>query len=204
VAIALEAQKPLRVTLLGLLTGAIYFAGTLYWVVDVVATFGGLGTPVALGVGVLMVASLAIYPALFAWLLGRAIRAYGVSGVWLAPCLWVASEWLRATVGFAFGWGTLGSSQATVLPIVQVASVLGVYGLSWMVALVASAAAAVTMSRRSAHLWAGVAILVLVARAARSLPRDSPSRSASCRAASSSMCARMPPTAPASWRAISS
>jgi apolipoprotein N-acyltransferase len=146
-----------------LLTGAIYFAGTLYWVVNVVATFGGLGMPVAIGVGVLMVASLAIYPALFAWLLARAVRTFGVQALWLAPSLWVVSEWLRGTVGFAFGWGTLGSSQARVLPIVQVVSVVGLYGLSWIVALVGSAAAAVTMSRRRAHMWAGVAVLVALA-----------------------------------------
>jgi apolipoprotein N-acyltransferase len=165
VAIALEPRRS-RALLLGLLTGGVYFAGTLYWVVTVVATFGGLGMPVALGVGVLMVASLAIYPALFAWMAGRSIRAFGVAGVWLAPFLWVAAEWLRASTGFAFGWGTLGSSQARVLPIIQSASVVGLYGVSFIVALVASAAAAVSLSRRPVHLWGAIAVLASLALAA--------------------------------------
>jgi apolipoprotein N-acyltransferase len=109
-----------------------------------------------------MVASLAIYPALFAWLAGRSIRALGVSGVWLTPFLWVATEWLRSTIGFAFAWALLGTSQARVLPLVQSASVVGVYGLSWLVALVGAAAAAVTLSRRRVHHWGAAAVAGLL------------------------------------------
>jgi apolipoprotein N-acyltransferase len=151
---------------LGFLAGAVYFAGTVYWVAGVVATYGGLPTPVALLVEVLMVASQAIFPALFALLAGRAVRVHGVSGVWLAPFCWVATEWLRATIGFAFPWVMLGSSQSRVLPIVQTASVAGVYGLSWMIALVGSAAAAVTLSRDRRHLWGAAGVALLLAAAA--------------------------------------
>ncbi len=147
-----------RTVWLGLIAAAVYFGGTLYWVVIVVDTFGGLGLPAAMVVGVLMVASLAIYPALFGWLAGRALRTLGVAGVWLTPFLWVATEWLRATIGFAFPWVFLGASQARVLPLVQSASVVGVYGLSWIVALVSAAAAAVTLSQRRVHLWGAAAV----------------------------------------------
>jgi apolipoprotein N-acyltransferase len=173
VAIALRHQGPasrdsrrrtaLGAVWLGLIAGAVYFAGTLYWVVTVVGTFGGLSLPVALGVGVLMVASLAIYPAFFAYLTDCAVGRFGVAGVWLTPCCWVASEWLRATVGFAFPWVFLGSSQAEVLPVVQAASVVGVYGLSWLVALVSAAAAAVALSRRRVHLRGAVGVMALLA-----------------------------------------
>src|SRR5438105_4133255 len=44
----------LRIAWLGFLAASIGFAGTLYWVVTVVATFGGLAWPVALLIGVLM------------------------------------------------------------------------------------------------------------------------------------------------------
>ena len=177
-----------RTIWLGLSAGAVYFAGTLYWVVIVVDTFGGLGLPVAIVIGALMVASLAIYPALFAWLAGRSVRALGVPGVWLTPFLWVATEWLRSTIGFAFPWALLGTSQARVLPLVQSASVVGVYGLSWLVALVSAAAAAVTLSRRRVHLWgaaavAGLLVSVVVGRRDASAgQRAAPGRHAvSCR-----------------------
>jgi len=148
---------------LGLVSAGVYFAGTLYWVAIVVGTYGGLGMPLATLVGLLMVASLAIYPALFALLQGHAIRVFGVKGVWLAPFLWVTNEWLRATIGFAFPWVLLGSSQSRVLPIVQAASVVGVYGLSFLLVLVSAAAAAVTLSRRRVHAVAATAVLALVA-----------------------------------------
>ena len=151
-----------RIFWIGFLAASVYFAGTLYWVVTVVSTFGGLGWGVAGAVGLLMVATQAIYPALFAVLLGRAVRRFGVAGVWLAPFLWVATEWLRATTAFAFPWVLLGTSQARVLPLVQAASVAGVYGLSWIVALMGSAAAAVTLSRQRRHAWGAAASIVFL------------------------------------------
>lgn len=145
----------------GLLAGVVYFAGTLYWVVGVMTTYGGLGPWFAVPVGALMAAYLAIYPAVFAVILGRAIRRFGMAGVWLAPCFWVATEWVRGTIGGGFPWVLLGASQATVLPVVQLVSVTGVYGLSGLVALVGTAAAAVSLRRRPAQ-WAGAGMVLLV------------------------------------------
>jgi apolipoprotein N-acyltransferase len=164
VAIGLEARRPpIRVLTLGLITAGIYFSGTLYWVSIVVATFGGLGMPLGILVGILMVASQAIFPAFFALLQGYAFRSFGVKGVWLAPFLWVTNEWLRATLGFAFPWVMLGTSQSRVLPIVQAASVVGVYGLSFLLVLVSAAAAAVTLSRRRPHVVGAAVTLVSIA-----------------------------------------
>ena len=45
--------RPLRALHLGLVTGVIYFVGTLYWTGQVIQTFGGIPTPVAM-VGVVL------------------------------------------------------------------------------------------------------------------------------------------------------
>ena len=74
--------RPLR---LGILTGIVYFGGSLYWVVQVMTTYGGLATPVAALVGILLVVYLALYPGLFALLLAASVRRWGIGGVWLAP-----------------------------------------------------------------------------------------------------------------------
>jgi apolipoprotein N-acyltransferase len=166
VAIALESRsesRRVRLVWLGFLAGSVYFLGTVYWVATVVSTFGGLGWAVGTVIELLMVATQAIYPALFAILMARSIRTFGVNGVWLAPFMWVATEWLRATSGFAFPWVLLGTSQARVLPLVQSASVVGVYGLSWIIVLVAAAAAAVTLSRRRVHLVGAVLVALFLA-----------------------------------------
>jgi apolipoprotein N-acyltransferase len=129
-------------------------------------TYGNFSWPVAVLIGVAMVVYLSIYTGLFAFVLNASVRAFGLTGVWLAPCAWIASEWARVTTGFEFPWVLLGTSQARVLPIVQAASVTGVYGVSGLVALVSTAAAVVALTRRPRHLWAvggvGVALVLVI------------------------------------------
>ncbi len=60
-------------------------------------------------------------------------------------------------------WAPLGSSQATVIPVVQAASVVGVYGLSALVALVGTAAAAVALTRDRAQRGGAIAVALLLA-----------------------------------------
>ena len=112
---------------LGLVAGIAYFAGTLYWLVGTMRTFGGLPVAAAVAVCGLLVLFLALYVALFAWLLARAFRRFGPAAVWLAPFIWVGCEYLRSWIGGGFPWVLLGYSQATMLPIAQVASIGGVY-----------------------------------------------------------------------------
>ena len=150
-----------RVFRRGLVTGLVYFAGTLYWVIPVMDGYGELSFGVAVLVGVLLIVFLSLYPALFAVVTAAGVRRFGVNGLWVAPAVWVSAEWVRSWFASGFGWGTLGSSQATVIPVVQLASVVGVYGLSAFVALVSTAAAIVALGgRRVAPI--GVAVLFVI------------------------------------------
>jgi len=162
------AGRPRRDFLLGLTTGIVYFAGTVYWVTGVMATYGGLNAVVSVFVAVLLVAYLALYPAVFALVLGVGLRRFGAPAIWFAPLIWVGTEWARSTLLTGFPWVLLGSSQAPVIPIVQAASVVGVFGLSALVALVGTAAASLAVSRRTSHRLgaAGVAVLLVVVVAA--------------------------------------
>ena len=137
--------------MLGLLTGIVYFGGTLYWLVGTMRTFGGLPVSLAVVVCGLLVVFLSLYVALFAWLLARAFRRFGPQAVWAAPFLWVGSEYLRSWIGGGFPWVLLGYSQATVPPIAQVASIGGVYLLSFVVALVSAAGAWTGLTRKPAR-----------------------------------------------------
>ena len=153
-----------RAFLLGVTTGLVYFAGTLYWVVETMRLHGGLPLPISVPVAALLVSYLAIYPGVFAVLLTGAVRRMGVAGLWLTPPLWVATEWLRAILGPGFPWVQLGASQATVLPVVQLASLVGVYGLSALLALVATAAVVIAISRaRAMRLASAVTAAIVIA-----------------------------------------
>ena len=133
---AAQSTRPLRAFTFGLIAGAVYFIGTVYWTSTVVATYGQLATPVAVFAMTLLALYLALYPALTALVTSVFVARLGAVGLFLAPAAWVATEFLRGYLFGGFPWVPLGNSQVTVLPIAQLASVLGVYGLSALVALV--------------------------------------------------------------------
>jgi apolipoprotein N-acyltransferase len=136
-----------RTFLLGFVAGLGYFGGTVYWTGTVVTQFGGLAWPVGVVVGAVLVAYLALFPALFSLCLGWLRSRYGDRAILLAPAVWVTSELGRTYFWSGFPWLLLGYSQTTVLPIAQFASVVGVFGLSALVALVSTALAYLVVSR---------------------------------------------------------
>jgi apolipoprotein N-acyltransferase len=163
VALSHRRQSTRRAFLLGLVAGAVYFAGTLYWLVETMTTFGGLSTPMAAFAAAMLIAYLSLFPAFFALIQARLARTLGLRALSVAPCIWVASEMGRTYVLDGFPWELLGYSQAGVLPIAQLASVVGVYGLSAFVATVSAAAAYATLARGAARWRAVVLTLFLVA-----------------------------------------
>ena len=120
----------------GLLAGVVHFAGTIYWIPQVMVEFGGLAVPVAWAVHVLFVLYLALYPALFAAVLWIICRHQGQRGLLWTPLVWVTSELGRVYLFTGFPWELLGYSQASFLVVAQVASLVGVLGISALVALV--------------------------------------------------------------------
>jgi apolipoprotein N-acyltransferase len=94
-------------------------------------------------VSVMMAPYTMLFAATYAWLSRRGAPALPL----LAAAAWASSEWLR---GALFGlppyylgnpWGLLGYSQASLAPLIQIADVTGVYGVSFCVLLVNAALA---------------------------------------------------------------
>jgi apolipoprotein N-acyltransferase len=144
------------------MTGAVYFGGTLYWLVQTMTTFGGLATPVAAFAAAILVAYLSLFPAIFAWIQARLFRALGTRAVLLAPFVWVATEMGRTYIWDGFPWELLGYSQVTVLPIAQLASVVGVYGLSAVVVMVSAAATYAALEQNARRWQVGAVTAALV------------------------------------------
>lgn len=125
---------------LGFLAGLIFFAGTLYWVIPTVVRYGGLPWVAASGILVLLAGYLALYFAGFA--AGVAVlRQSGAVFVLSTAGLWVTFELLRSHLLTGFPWNLLGHSQYRNLPLIQIAAVTGVYGISFVVAGVNAAIA---------------------------------------------------------------
>jgi apolipoprotein N-acyltransferase len=145
-----------------MVTGAVYFACTLYWIAETVSTFGGQSVAVGALVAGVLVAYLALFPAAFALIVARCRHAFGTRGLLLAPAVWVTTELGRQYVWVGFPWILLGCSQVTVLPVAQTASIVGVYGLSALVASVSTAAALLVVDRgRTRWVVAGAVSLCL-------------------------------------------
>ncbi len=149
--------------MLGLLAGAGCFSGTLYWLVETMTVFGGLPTPGAIFAAGVLVAYLSLFPAIFAAILARLHSRLGRRALLLAPSIWITTELGRQYVWDGFPWALLGYSQVTVLPVVQIASVVGVYGVSGLLVVSATAAAFLFLERSAAAWRAGAITAALIA-----------------------------------------
>ena len=67
VALAQPATSRAHAWWLGLIAGAVYFAGTIYWTSGVMAQYGGIAWPLAAAIAGLLVAYMALFPAAWAW-----------------------------------------------------------------------------------------------------------------------------------------
>ena len=121
---------------LGLLTGFGYFTGTLYWITGVMVTYGGLNLWQGIAVNGLLVAGLSVFPLLFTLTVALLSSRLGWLRLIVIPSVWVATELGRTHVLGGFPWALVGYSQVNVLPVVQIASVVGVYGVSWLVVMI--------------------------------------------------------------------
>ena len=156
-------QPPLRAFYLGLTSGLLCFIGTIYWTGTVVRQFGGLAMPVALLAMLLLSAYLALFPALTALITARLVNRAGTGALLLMPAAWVTTEFARGYLFGGFPWVPLGNSQVTVLPVAQLASVFGVYGLSALVAFVNAALACAVLFRGRRRLAVVAAMIVVLA-----------------------------------------
>ena len=121
---------------LGLLSGVIHFSGTIYWIPGVMANFGGLPVFMAWCVHLLFVLFLGSFIAVFAVSINGLGKRYGQIGLMFAPAVWVTMELGRVYLFTGFPWLLLGYSQVPFLAIAQVASIVGVLGVSILVAAV--------------------------------------------------------------------
>ena len=147
---------------LGLATGVVHYAGTVYWTSDTVATFGGLSWFIAVPVAFLLVLYMSLYLAVASAASAVMISRFGAAGLVMAPTAWVAAEYARAHVFGGFPWIPLGNAVVTLLPVAQLASVTGVYGVSWLLALLNALIALAAMDTGRRRLVAAAGALALL------------------------------------------
>jgi apolipoprotein N-acyltransferase len=129
---------PGRSFILGYWFGLGFFGVGVSWVAISFYRFGGMGITLSTLATLLFVLFLALFPAILGWL-GRRYLNRLPDAWWLLlflPAAWVFFEWVRGWIFTGFPWLNLGYSQ-TDSPLSGLAPVLGVYGISWVVAFTA-------------------------------------------------------------------
>jgi apolipoprotein N-acyltransferase len=122
-----RGSGPGRAAACGFVYGIVYFGALLYWIL----LFGELGyAGLVLASGAFLAAFGAVAPAV--WRPERPILSTVGLAAW-----WTVVEWARGTFPLGgFAWGQLGATQVDA-PSLPLASVTGVWGLSFLVVLVA-------------------------------------------------------------------
>ncbi|MGE5204273.1 MAG: apolipoprotein N-acyltransferase, partial [Chlamydiota bacterium] len=136
--------------LLGYLSGIIWYAGTCYWVYHTMHLYGGLSAMASGGILVLFCLYLGLYEGLFGLIV--ALLAGSRSGgsrraLFLSPFVWVALELARTRIS-GFPWDLLGTAQVDNISLNRLATITGVYGLSFEIMLVNTVFAAAFLVRR--------------------------------------------------------
>ena len=106
---------------------------------------------------------LSSYYALFSWTFARLSLSAPSLCFWLAPALWVSTEYLRAQVLTGFPWCLLGYGLVDAVNLSQIARWTGVYGLSFVAISVSAFVAEILLrpSRSAVMRLGGVASLIL-------------------------------------------
>ncbi len=145
--------SPRRAAYLGGLFGLGLFGTGIYWIFISVHLHGFVPLALSLLVTVALMALMAAYFALVGYCVARFFpRNYGQRHsryklLLVIPAAWVLGEWFRGWFLTGFPWLSLGYSQLDT-PLLGVAPLLGVFGVSWLVALSAALLVALLLDAR--------------------------------------------------------
>ena len=91
----------------------------------------------------------ALYSGMFTFFMAFAVYIYKKSkyGWLLFPFAWIVFEWARSSGFSAYPWCLTGSALYSYLPLIQIASLTGIWGISFMVLLINTAFAEIIFSR---------------------------------------------------------
>lgn len=155
--------------LVGLSWGLGFFIAGVSWVFVSLSVHGGMATWLAALATFLFCAVLALFPAAVGalqaypkghkrWPVSPALRL-----LLLMPLAWGVTEWVRGWLFTGFPWLVAGYSQVPASPLAGYAPLVGVYGVSFLLALIAALLAwsVTTRGRYAQRAWAVVAIVAL-------------------------------------------
>jgi len=156
----IQHSRPAQAGFLGWLFGVGYFGIGVHWVYFSLHLFGAAIAPLAAFLTAVFVLVMTIFPAACAYLWVKVRRRQAVVfNALLFAALWVLFELLRGKLMDGFPWILLGYSQ-TSGPFGHLASMIGVYGLSFLIVLFSAMAVAALL--HSVQRWLSLVLFAAI------------------------------------------
>lgn len=158
----LRAENARTAAWIGWTFGFGLFVAGISWIYIALHDYGDMPLILALPGTVLFAAFLALFPAVAGYAQARLGAPAWIRLALVMPAIWVLLEWVRGLIFTGFPWLTFGYSQAAASPLAGYAPLLGVYGVSLVVAVSAglfSLLWAVRWNGQGKNAWAVVAML---------------------------------------------
>lgn len=167
------AERPAQAAWLGLSFGMGLFCFGIGWIYVALHIYGYMHSILAALATGLFAAVNAALPALAGYVQARLKASTNVRILLLMPAIWTLAEWLRGLLFTGFPWLAVGYAQVPDSPLAGYAPLLGVYGVSLLVAVSAALLLVLWRARRSRQgqmalaallvLWVGGALFCAVA-----------------------------------------
>ena len=120
--------------LLGWISQTIAWLLMVPWVVRVMSHYGGVPLVIAILFHIALCLVLGLYGAAFGVIVFRISPGDNFLRWLLVPLAWAAMEYARTYLLTGFPWNLLGYPAAANLALLQITTVAGIYGLSFLVA----------------------------------------------------------------------
>jgi apolipoprotein N-acyltransferase len=155
-----RAERPVQAAWLGFAFGMGLFCAGIGWIYVALHIYGYMH-PILAGTATALFAAVnATLPALAGYVQAR-LRAFpNVRVLLIMPAIWTLAEWLRGLLFTGFPWLSVGYSQVPNSPLAGYAPLIGVFGVSLIVALSAGLLLALWNARWSKPGKVAVGVLV--------------------------------------------
>ena len=137
-----------RVFAAAVVVGTVSSIARVYWIAETLTRFGGVPFLPAFLTNALLVLYMSVYPICFFLICAR-LPVESLRFPWIAASIWVLFEWTQTWMISGFPWQLYGYSQYDNLHLVQISSLVGVFGLSFLLVAANAALTQLILLRRS-------------------------------------------------------
>jgi len=135
----------------GFLHALLFVLTSVPWIATVLSVHGGMSLAGGWGVLLLIAAAWGLLVGSFTWIVHRISQRSIETACIAAPFVWVTFEFVRAHLPeISFPWNLLGYPASANLGLLQIATLAGIYGLSFLTAGFNALLAWVVVSRKMA------------------------------------------------------